>query len=102
LNELDWHARHRDHDGKWYTSYYKPWRFQHPDSQQRYRLLKKTQVMTEAVKARIQQSKQYLNRLLKEFLAFQVQRRKQLREQEQLLIAAIRARRTGPLAFNSG
>jgi hypothetical protein len=102
LNELDWHARDRDHDGKWYTSYYKPWRLQHPDYQKRYRLLRKTQAMTEAIKARIQQSKQYLHRRLKDFQAFQVQRRKQLAEQEQRLIAAIRAQRTGPLAFNSG
>jgi hypothetical protein len=98
LNELDWHARHRDHDTdtKWYKVYYKPWRRQHPDYQQQYRLK-----ITAAIKARIQQSKQYLHRLLKDFQAFQVQRRKQLAEQEQRLIAAIRAQRAGPLAFNS-
>jgi len=102
LNELAWHARNRHHDDKWYTSYYQPWRRQHPDYQKRYRLLKKTQVMTDAITARIQQSKQRLKRLLKDLQAFQVQRRKQWAEQEQQLFAAIRAQRTGPLVLNSG
>jgi len=97
LNELDWHARHRDHDTKWYIVYYQAWRLQHPDYQRQYRL-----VMTAALTVRIRQRKQRLGRLLKDFQAFQALRRKQMADEEQRLLAAIRARRQGPLALSSG